>query len=233
MFRLRSGEDRGRTYRPWLDSRHTFSFGDYEDPTGHGFRCLRAVNDVRISPGAGIDNHSHQNMESVSYVLSGTLAHEDNRGHSATLEPGAVARMSAGSGVEHSEFNPSEDEYTRFLQIWIAPNTKNVEPEFEEKHFEPSEQRGGLQLLVSPGGEDGPLHIHQDVHIYRGRFGEGEDAYWAIPEGRYAFVHVVSGDVRVNDTPLSEGDGVALDDDEREVEIIAQSDSEILLFDLP
>lgn len=233
MFRLRSGEDRGRTYRPWLDSRHTFSFGDYEDPENHGFRCLRAINDDRVRPGAGLDGHSHQNMEVVSYVLSGQLSHKDSQGHSATLQPGDVGRMSTGSGVDHSEFNPSEDDDTRFLQIWITPNSKNFEPEFEGKHFEPSEQRGGLQLLVSPDGEDGPLHIHQDVHIYRGRFGEGEDEYWTIPEGRYAFVHVVNGDVSVNDTPLSEGDGVALDDDEREVEIIAQSDAEILLFDLP
>jgi redox-sensitive bicupin YhaK (pirin superfamily) len=233
MFRIRSGEERGKTRLPWLDSRHTFAFGSYHDSEYQGFRCLRVINDDRVSPGAGFGTHTHQNMEIVSYVLDGKLAHEDSTGHSATLEPGDIQRMSAGRGVEHSEFNPSEDEYTRFLQIWIVPQQKNIEPEYEQKNFAPSEMRGGLELLVAPDGEDGLLHVHQDVHIYRGRLGPDEVAVWKIPEGRYTWIQVVSGDVTVSDTPLSEGDGAALDSQEKSVEIIGQTNAEILLFDLP
>lgn len=233
MFRIRSADERGKTRRPWLDSRHSFSFGDYEDPQYHGFRCLRAINDDRVSPGAGYDKHAHQNMEIVSYVVAGKLAHEDSAGHGSTLEAGDVQRVSAGRGVEHSEFNPT-DEMTRFWQVWIVPRQKNLQPDYEQKHFAPEEQRGGLQLIVSPQAEDGPLHIHQDVHIYRGRLGEDEDVYWKIPRGRYAWVQVTAGDVSVNGTPLSEGDGVAVDADEDALDIVGLSDdAEILLFDLP
>ncbi len=233
MFRIRTGEERGKTRRPWLDSRHTFSFGDYEDPQNHGFRCLRVINDDRLQPKSGFDEHSHHDIEIISYVLDGELAHEDSAGHGSTLEPGDVQRMSAGRGVDHSEFNPSEFQLARFLQVWIVPDHKNLEPEYEQKHFADDEQRGGLQLIVAPEGETGPLHIHQDVHIFRGRLSEGEDAFWSIPPGRYAWVQVISGDVSVNDTPLSEGDGVAVDDDEVELEIVGLSNAEILLFDLP
>ena len=233
MFRIRSGEERGKTRRSWLDSRHTFSFGDYEDPEHHGFRCLRVINDDRLQPKSGFDKHSHHDMEIISYVLDGELAHEDSAGHGTTLEPGDIQRMSAGRGVDHSEFNPSEHNLTRFLQVWIVPDHKNIDPAYEQKHFAPSEQRGGLQLIVSPEGERGPLHVHQDVHIFRARLSEGEDAFWAIPPGRYAWVQVVSGDITVNDTPVSEGDGVAVDDDEEELEIVGLSDAELLVFDLP
>lgn len=233
MFRIRSAEERGKTMKSWLDSRHTFAFGRYEDPEHQGFRCLRALNDERVAPDSGVDERDVRNMEVLSYVVEGKLGHRNDQGYETTLEPGDLQRTSAGRGMHAAEFNPSDSQFTRFLQIWIAPNNANVEPECEEKHFDDAEARGGLQLLATPHGEKGPIHVNQDVRLYRARLGAGESAHWKIPQGRYAWVQVIGGDVTINDAPLSEGDGLAVDDLERELEIIGQNDCEILLFDLP
>ncbi|HVZ73035.1 MAG TPA: pirin family protein [Polyangia bacterium] len=230
MLTLIPAAKRGRSSTSWLDSRHTFSFGEYHDPKRMGFRALRVVNDDRVAPGGGFPTHGHADMEIVSYVLEGALEHKDSLGTGSVIRPGDVQRMSAGTGVRHSEFNASKTEGVHFLQIWIIPDRRGHAPGYEQKAFPESERRGKLRLVASPDGREGSVSLHQDVTLHIGVLAEGEKASLAIAKGRYAFVHVASGAAVVNGQTLSEGDGAALDD-EASVAIDGRG-GEVLVFDL-
>src|SRR4051794_6511220 len=206
MIVVRRAAERGRTEIGWLDSRHTFSFGEYHDPRHMGFRVLRVINDDRVAPGAGSPTHGHADMEIVSYVLSGALEHKDSIGTGSVIKPGDVQRMSAGTGVMHSEFNGSATEPVHFLQIWIEPRVKGISPGYEEKRFEAEEKRGRLRLIASPDGHNGSVTIQQDAYIYAGLFDGAERAEHSLGEGRRAYVHVVRGDATVNGRALNAGD---------------------------
>ena len=234
MMTLRSAKARGQTEIGWLDSRHTFSFGDYYDPSAMGFRVLRVLNDDRVAPGGGFPTHGHRDMEIVSYVLDGALEHKDSIGTGSVIRPGDVQRMSAGTGVRHSEFNASASEPVHFLQIWFLPGRAGLAPGYEQRHFADAEKRGRLRLVASPDGRDGSVTIHQNATLHVGLFSEGERATHAIAHGRAVYVHVARGEVDVGGRRLGEGDGAAITD-EATVEIAGRSGGagEVLLFDLP
>src|SRR2546423_183762 len=209
MITVRRAADRGHADHGWLDSHHTFSFADYHDPAHMGFRGLRVINDDRVAGGKGFGSHPHRDMEIISYVLDGALAHKDSTGTGAVIRPGDVQRMSAGSGVVHSEFNASPDEQVHFLQIWLLPSERGIAPGYEQKTFSAADKRGKLVLVASPDGHDGSVTIHSDARVYAGNFGKGERAELALGERRGAWVQVARGKIRVNGEQLAEGDGVA------------------------
>lgn len=231
MINVRKADKRGRTAIDWLDSRHTFSFGEYFDPDWVGFHQLRVINDDRVKPASGFGAHPHRDMEIISYVLSGSLGHEDSMGNGSTIHPGEVQRMSAGTGVVHSEWNHSKTEPVHFLQIWILPDQRGIAPGYEQRAFEPHEVRDRLRLVGSRDGRGGSVTIHQDVSLYVSRLSEGSRVTHTLAPGRSAWVHVATGAATLNGEALREGDGAAVTS-ERALELVATGDSEILLFDL-
>jgi redox-sensitive bicupin YhaK (pirin superfamily) len=232
LLEIRRSDERGHANHGWLDSFHTFSFADYFDPKHTEFGVLRVINEDRVQPGLGFGTHSHRDMEILSYVLEGELAHKDSIGTGSTIRPGDVQRMSAGRGVMHSEFNPSEDKPVHFLQIWIKPNALGIAPSYEQKRFEESERRGRLRLVASPDRAEGSLHIHQDARVYAGLFRGDERATLAIEPGRRVYVHVARGSIVASGTALNVGDGLQVSGLSA-LEINAGKDGEILAFDLP
>ncbi|MEZ5852323.1 MAG: pirin family protein [Hyphomicrobiaceae bacterium] len=228
---IRKAEDRGHTNFGWLDSRHTFSFGRYHDPKHMGFGPLRVINDDRVAGGGGFPAHPHADMEIISYVLDGALAHEDSLGTGSLIRPGDVQRMSAGTGIRHSEFNASKTEPVHLLQIWIMPERTGLNPEYEQKAFPDAEKHGRLRLLGSRGGRDGSLTIHQDADLYATLLGKGETVTHAIAPGRGGWVQVARGAIKLNDQLLVEGDGAAVTAS-GDLTIEGMSDAELLLFDL-
>jgi len=231
MVHVRRSEDRGHAQHGWLDSRHTFSFADYYDPRFVGFRTLRVINEDRVQPGRGFGTHPHRDMEIVSYVIDGALAHKDSMGNGSTIKPGDVQRMSAGTGVTHSEFNPSPAEVVHFLQIWLLPERNGLPPSYEQRGFPEGEWRDALRLVASHDGRDGSVTVHQDVDLYATLLSRGATVELPLRVNRHAWVQVVRGAVAVNGTPLAAGDGAALSD-ERSVRLEAGDETELLLFDL-
>ena len=232
MLTLRRAEERGRANFGWLDSRHTFSFGQYFDPAHMGFGPLRVINDDRVAGGEGFPAHPHGDMEIVSYVLDGALEHKDSLGTGSVIRPGDVQRMSAGSGIRHSEFNASKTEPVHFLQIWIVPEKKGLQPGYEQKSFTSEDKRGKLRLVGSRDGRDGSVTIHQDVDLYATVLGEGETVTHTLKVDRKAWVQVARGSATLNGEDLREGDGVAVEE-ARALELTGtDKDTEILLFDL-
>jgi redox-sensitive bicupin YhaK (pirin superfamily) len=232
MTTLRPSNARGHANHGWLDSYHTFSFANYYDPEHMGVSNLRVINDDTVMPGQGFGTHGHQDMEIVSYVLDGALEHKDSMGKGSVIRPGDIQRMSAGTGVRHSEYNPSPTEPVHFLQIWLVPNRTGVQPGYEQKHFPLEDRRGRLVLLVSPDGRDGSLSAHQDGLLYGTLLEAGESVEHLLAAGRRAYVHVARGQVAVNGTPLGSGDGATLDDVDH-VHLEGLGHAEVLLFDLP
>lgn len=232
MITVRPSEARGRANFGWLDSRHSFSFGEYYDPNHMGFRDLRVINEDKVAPKGGFPNHSHRDMEIVSYVLEGALAHQDSTGSSSVIRPGDVQRMSAGSGVRHSEFNASKTEPVHFLQIWIIPDTVGIAPSYEEKHFSVEERRGLLRLIGSPDQADGSVRLRQNARLFAGNFDAAEHATFTLPAGRLCYVHVARGALHVAGLHLEAGDGLKITDP-GDVEIREGKNAEVLLFDLP
>jgi len=232
MIQIRRSLERGHVRTSWLDSRHSFSFGEYHDPEHMGISNLRVINDDRIAGGGGFPTHGHRDMEIISYVLDGALEHKDSMGNGSVMRPGDVQRMSAGRGVRHSEFNPSAEESTRLLQIWLTPNRIGVEPAYDQRHFGAEERRGRLRLLVSPDGRDDSIATHQDALLYGTLLRHGVGLSYKLAEGRSGYVHVARGSAEVNGEALNDGDAAILKA-EREVRLEGIDDAEILLFDLP
>ena len=232
MLTLRQAESRGHADHGWLDTYHTFSFGSYYDPAHMGFRNLRVINEDRVSPGQGFGTHPHHDMEIVSYVISGALAHRDSMGNGSTIRPGDVQRMSAGTGVTHSEFNGSRSEMVHFLQIWLLPSQRGIQPGYEQKSFSTAEKEGTLRLIASPDGRDGSVTIHTDASIYAGVFSVGQRAQLALAPERHSYVHVVKGQVVVGGHALKAGDGLAISG-EASVVVEGKASGEVLVFDLP
>jgi redox-sensitive bicupin YhaK (pirin superfamily) len=231
MITLRRAVQRGHAQHGWLDSHHTFSFAEYHDPAHMGFGVLRVINDDRVAPGQGFGRHSHRDMEIVSYVLAGALEHKDSMGTGSVIRPGDVQRMSAGTGVAHSEFNASQTEPVHFLQIWLLPNARGLAPSYEEKRFSPEEKRGRLRVVASPDARDGSVAIHSDAVLYAGLFDAGEEGTLTLAAGRRAWVHVARGTVRIHGEELGAGDGAALTD-ERVLRVEGVAGGEVLVFDL-
>jgi redox-sensitive bicupin YhaK (pirin superfamily) len=231
MNQLRRANERGHASHGWLDSYHSFSFADYHDPGHMGFGALRVINEDRVAPGSGFGTHGHRDMEIISYVLEGELGHKDSIGNGSVIRPGDVQRMSAGSGIRHSEFNHAQTEQTHFLQIWIEPNVRGIAPGYEEKRFETAEKRGRLRLVASPDGADGSVLIHQDARLYIGLFSGAEAATLDLAPGRRAYVHVARGSVSVNGIALETGDALKVSD-EAAVALADGKDAEVLVFDL-
>jgi redox-sensitive bicupin YhaK (pirin superfamily) len=231
MLSLRKSQDRGSADHGWLKSRHSFSFADYYDPQNMGFGNLRVINEDRIAPGTGFGTHAHRDMEILSYVLEGALAHKDSLGNGAAIVPGEVQRMSAGTGVRHSEFNHAADATTHFLQIWIIPDRQGIAPGYEQKAFPDSDKRGRLRLVAAPDGRDGAVTLHADASIYAGLFDAGERAELALDPQRLAYVHVVRGELSVNGQALAAGDAAQLDGETRLV-IDHGRQAEVIVFDL-
>jgi len=231
MMTIRNAADRGHAKHGWLDSRHTFSFADYHDPEHMGFRSLRVINDDRVAGGQGFGAHSHRDMEIISYVLEGELSHKDSMGTGETIRPGDVQRMSAGTGVQHSEFNGSKKDEVHFLQIWLIPSKQGIKPGYEQKMFTEADKRGKLRLVASPDGQDGSITVHTDGKLYAGLFTGGQAAELAIGPGRGAWLHVAKGTVRINGTELSAGDAASFEN-ESSVRIEGVADGEVLAFDL-
>jgi redox-sensitive bicupin YhaK (pirin superfamily) len=231
MITLRPAKERGHFDHGWLDTYHTFSFSQYHDPAHMGFRSLRVINEDRVASGAGFPPHSHRDMEIITYVLAGALAHKDSMGNHSAIRPGDVQRMSAGTGVTHSEYNASEQEPVHFLQIWILPESRNLPPSYEEKVFSAAEKRGRLRLVASRDGREGSVLIHQNASVYASLLEPGETVSRSLAAGRGAWLHLVSGAATLNGTMLSTGDGAAVEN-ETALEIVATAPSELLLFDL-
>ena len=233
MLQIRKSNDRGLADHGWLLSRHTFSFADYYDPSHMGFGPLRVINEDRVRPGQGFGTHGHRDMEIISYVLEGALEHRDSIGTGSIIRPGDVQIMSAGTGIRHSEFNPSKTEPVHFLQIWIEPDRDGIAPRYDQKTFPESEKRGGLRLVGSSDGRRGSIVIHQDVDLFAGILSSGEKASHALRKGRRGWLQVARGSVDVNGQTLEAGDGAALQD-EPAVALTGRGDrAEMLLFDLP
>jgi len=232
MLEIRKAAERGHANHGWLDSWHSFSFADYHDPRHMGFGALRVINEDRIEPGAGFGTHGHRDMEIISYVLEGALAHKDSMGNGSTMVPGDVQRMSAGRGVMHSEFNHEKAGETHFLQIWIEPNRRGVDPGYEQKRFEPEAKRGRLRLVVSPNGREDSVRIHQDACIYATLLDGNERVVHALAPGRRAYLHVVRGSLRANGEVLAGGDALKVAD-VPEIVLEQGAQAEALLFDLP
>lgn len=232
MMTVRKAGERGHANHGWLDTWHTFSFADYQDPRHMGYGPLRVINDDTVQPGQGFGTHGHRDMEIITYVLEGALEHKDSMGNGSIIRPGNVQRMSAGTGVRHSEFNPSRAERVHFLQIWIEPNRTGVQPGYEEKQFGPAEKKGQLRLVASSDGREGSVTIHQDATIHAAML-DGKDAVkHRLAPGRRAYVHVARGAVKVNGTLLKGGDGVRIED-ESTIDLKDAREAEVLLFDLP
>jgi len=231
MISFRDHTERGVSRFNWLDSRHTFSFAEYHDREHMGFRSLRVINDDRVSPGAGFPSHSHRDMDIISYVLDGALAHKDSLGNGTVIRPGEVQRMSAGTGIVHSEFNPSQSDPVRFLQIWIIPEKQGLAPSYEQKDFRVQEPSGTLRLVAAAGGPDGALTLNEDAQMYAGRLSSGARIVHKIAPGRGVWVQVARGTVALNGTEMQEGDGAAVEN-EAAIALDARTDTEILLFDL-
>jgi quercetin 2,3-dioxygenase len=222
---------RGKTQIEWLDSRHTFSFGRFQDPNRMGFRTLRVINDDRVIPGAGFGTHSHQDMEIITYVLSGELQHKDSLGNGEIIKPGDAQIMSAGTGINHSEFNPSESNPVHFLQIWILPNQKGIVPRYEQRSFSPEEKHGKLRLIAAPDGRNGAVTIYQDVELYVAQLESGQKIDYSVKPERYAWLQVAEGSITLNDESLQAGDGVQISGAEN-LTMQTDTETEILLFDL-
>ena len=231
MIQLRKANERGHAEHGWLDSYHSFSFADYYDPRHMGFRSLRVINEDRVAPGRGFPTHPHRDMEIVSYVLAGSLSHKDSMGTGSVIRPGDVQRMSAGTGVLHSEFNASNEDQVHFLQIWLLPERRNLPPGYEQKSFDDAQKRGKLRLVASRDGREGSVTVHQDVALYAGLFDAGEKAVLALSAGRHAWVHVARGNARVNGVELAAGDAAQVSEEER-VLVEGVSGGEVLVFDL-
>jgi redox-sensitive bicupin YhaK (pirin superfamily) len=229
---VRRSQDRGFADHGWLKSYHTFSFADYHDPRHMGFGPLRVINEDRVAPGQGFGRHPHRDMEIVSYVLDGALEHRDSMGNGSIIRPGDVQRMSAGTGVFHSEYNPSQSAGVHFLQIWIEPDELAIPPSYEQKHFAAADKRGKLRLVASPDGVDGSVTIHQDARVYAALLDGEESVEHAVPEGRRAYVHLARGRVTVNGHQLEAGDALKVNGGQPVVASRGES-AELLLFDLP
>ena len=232
MLELRRADERGHADHGWLESFHTFSFADYHDPAHMGFGPLRVINEDRVAAGQGFGTHGHRDMEIISYVLEGELAHKDSMGNGSVIRPGDVQRMSAGTGVRHSEYNHSKDSVTHFLQIWIEPDRAGIAPGYEEKNFSVAEKRGRLRLVASADGRDGSVVIHQDARVHAGLFDGGESATLELSAGRLGYVHVARGSLTVNGLRLAAGDAAKLTG-EPAIELTDGDRAEVLVFDLP
>jgi len=231
MLAIRHAEERGLANLGWLNSRHTFSFGHYYDPKFMGFGPLRVINEDRVQPAQGFGTHGHENMEIISYVLDGALEHKDSMGNGSIIRPGDVQRMSAGTGVRHSEFNASDSELVHFLQIWIMPERNGLEPSYEQTHFAADEKRGQLRLVGSRDGRDGSVTIHQDVDLHAALLDDGDSVTYTLGGGRKGWLQVARGSVTLNGEQLYPGDGVAIEGPS-DIEIVGTSESEVLLFDM-
>ena len=231
MIKVRKAEDRGHFDHGWLNTCHTFSFADYHDPDHMGFRGLRVINEDRVQPAKGFGTHPHRDMEIISYVLEGGLQHRDSMGNGSIIRPGEVQRMSAGTGVTHSEFNASADELVHFLQIWLLPAERGTKPSYEQKAFAPAEIDGRLRLVAASDGRDGSVTIHADASLYAGRFDAGNTGELGIPQGRCSWVQIARGQARVNGYALKAGDGAALTG-EASARIEGIHASEVLVFNL-
>jgi redox-sensitive bicupin YhaK (pirin superfamily) len=231
MIKLRRAGDRGSADLGWLDSRHSFSFGEYHDPDQMGFGPLRVINEDRVQPGAGFDTHGHRDMEIVSYVLEGALEHADSIGTGSVIRPGEVQRMTAGTGIRHSEFNHSKSDLVHFLQIWIVPEREGLEPGYEQEAFPADDRKNQLRLVGSRDGRDGSVTIHQDVDLYAGLLSAAQDVAYAPTPGRKIWLQLARGAVQVNDQRLAAGDGAAVEN-EAVLNLTAMDDAEVLLFDM-
>jgi len=232
MIKVRPSDERGLARHGWLESRHTFSFADYFDPAHMGFRALRVINEDRVQPGEGFGSHPHRDMEILTYVIEGGLAHRDSTGSAMVLRPGEVQRMSAGTGIVHSEFNASREEPVHFLQIWIVPDRQGLDPGYEQRAFPLAERKGRLRLLAAPDGRDGALLLHQDASVFGAVLEPGARLAHELAPGRHAWLQVVKGKLALNGHPLAAGDGASASGEERLV-LESGDDAEILLFDLP
>ncbi|HYE34775.1 pirin family protein [Methylocaldum sp.] len=232
MMRIRKSSERGRTRLDWLDSFHSFSFGNYVDPQHMSFGVLRVINDDRIAPGKGFAPHSHRDMEIITYVLEGALEHKDSLGNSSVIRAGEVQRMSAGTGITHSEFNPSDQEQVHLLQIWIESKFKGLPPSYEQRSFGFEESPSRLRVVVSPDGRDGSLTIHQDAIVLAGRVSPDSGLRYEIAPGRRVYVHLARGSAILNGNPLDAGDGIAVTD-ESGLLLESGNNAEVLVFDLP
>jgi quercetin 2,3-dioxygenase len=231
MITLRTSQERGYADHGWLKSYHSFSFAGYYDPAHMGFANLRVINEDRIAPGAGFGTHGHKDMEIISYVLSGSIGHNDNVGNAESIPPGDVQRMSAGTGIQHSEYNHAPKDETHFLQIWIEPNVKGIKPSYEQKTFDPASKQGKLKLIASPTGQDGSVTIHADASLYAGLFSAGETASLTLAPNHKSYVHLVRGELKVNGHLLKTGDAAKLVD-ESVVHLTDAVEAEVLVFDL-
>ncbi|GBG15765.1 quercetin 2,3-dioxygenase [Novimethylophilus kurashikiensis] len=231
MIRIRKARERGHAEHGWLDSWHTFSFADYHDPAYMGFRSLRVINDDTVASGKGFGTHGHQDMEIVTYVLSGALEHKDSLGNGSVMRYGEVQRMSAGTGIRHSEFNHSASEPVHFLQIWILPARRGLEPSYEQTLFVPEEKQGKLRVVASPDGREGSVTVHQDALLYAGLFDEFDEASHAFGPGRAGYLQVAHGSVELNGQRLEAGDGATIEG-EPEIRLAGGKAAEVLLFDL-
>jgi quercetin 2,3-dioxygenase len=231
MIAVRKAADRGHAEHGWLDSWHTFSFGDYYDPQHMGFRSLRVINEDRVAAGKGFPTHPHRDMEILTYVLDGALEHKDSMGNGSVMRSGDVQRMTAGTGVAHSEFNGSRDTPVHFLQIWVLPESRNLPPGYEQKNFTRQDRQGKFKVVASREGADGAVLVHQDVKLLAGLFAEGEKSQYTLAPGRSAWLHVARGKLRVNGIELSAGDALQVSD-EAALEVTGVQDAEALLFDL-
>lgn len=233
MIRIRKADERGHANYGWLDTHHTFSFNTFHDPELNNFRVLRVMNEDRIAGGQGFGSHPHSDMEIISYVLEGGLEHRDSLGTGSVIRPGELQRISAGTGVYHSEFNASKTDPAHFYQIWLFPNEKNVQPSYEQKSFSTTDRQGRMQLVVAPDGAEGSLTIHQDVRMYLGDLGADEVIVQSVEADRHAWLQVLRGSVSLNGEQLESSDGAAISD-ESELRIVSESESaEVMLFDLP
>lgn len=232
MLAIRKSEDRGHADHGWLKTWHSFSFADYFDPQNVEFGALRVINEDFVRPGAGFGMHGHRDMEIITYILEGALEHRDSMGNGSIIRPGDVQRMSAGTGVLHSEFNPSKEETVHLLQIWIQPSVRGVTPSYEEKKFDAADKRGQLRLIASRDGREGSVSIHQDADVYAGLFDGAESAQIELGSGRRAYLHVARGAVSVNETPLEAGDGLKIEKANR-VTVEKGRGAEVIVFDLP
>jgi redox-sensitive bicupin YhaK (pirin superfamily) len=231
MIVIRKSEERGHFNFGWLNTYHTFSFDQYYDPRFMSFRSLRVINEDTVAPGRGFPAHGHRDMEIITYVLEGSLEHKDSMGTGSVILPGDVQKMSAGTGVRHSEANPSDSEAVHLLQIWIVPDATGIKPDYQQKRFEDEEKRGRLRLVASPDGSDGSISIHQDARLYAALLDPSEQVTHELKPNRYAWVQVARGAVEVNGQPLNQGDGAAISE-ESAVSIVGAEPAEILLFDL-
>jgi len=232
MITIRSAKDRGSANFGWLDSRHTFSFGNYYDPAHMGFASLRVINEDKVAPSGGFPTHGHRDMEIITYVLDGALEHKDSIGTGSIIRPGDAQRMSAGTGIRHSEYNASGDAPVHFLQIWLLPEAEGIAPGYEQQHFAPEQMQGQLRLIGSRDGRDGSITIHQDVNLYAAKLSNGESLNYSSDEGRAVWLQVVRGSVALKGQPLYAGDGAAITQAEA-LSLAGQSDDgELLLFDM-